>query len=218
VRLATSNCEKVIMRPTCFITKNSSFLDDFKPSINGKKPSGIKSRQFILDGLKRSKFFIGNSVFGRFWSNRPELIIFFLIFYDLFLFFFYFDLLLFIYIFLSFFFFLFSISIYWPCSMGPLISRPWLSDRWLGFAKSSTSLAITLAATGSSPSLGSGIDSSKFSSFFFLFVSYWFSGVSVMESTRSDLAGLTTERTALTARGEWSKGDAGRLRRGWPLP
>jgi hypothetical protein len=38
--------------------------------------------------------------------------------------------------------------------MGPLISCPWPSDQWLGFAKSPTSLAITLDATGSSPRLG----------------------------------------------------------------
>jgi hypothetical protein len=50
--------------------------------------------------------------------------------------------------------------------MGPSISLPWPSDRWLGFAKSPTSLAITLAATGSSPRLGWGTDSSIFSIFF----------------------------------------------------
>jgi hypothetical protein len=36
-------------------TKNSRFLDGFKPSRNGKKPFGTKSKRFILDGLKPSR-------------------------------------------------------------------------------------------------------------------------------------------------------------------
>ena len=50
--------------------------------------------------------------------------------------------------------------------MGPSISRPWQSDQRLGFPKSLTSLATTVAATGSSPRLGSGTESFPF---FFLF-------------------------------------------------
>jgi hypothetical protein len=62
------------MENICITTKKSPFLDGFKPSINGKKPFGIKSRRFFVDGLKPSKIFCPEFGFWTVWAKPSRIV------------------------------------------------------------------------------------------------------------------------------------------------
>jgi hypothetical protein len=44
-----------VAEPILYYEKKKQILDSFKPSRNAKKPYGINSRWFFLDGLKQSR-------------------------------------------------------------------------------------------------------------------------------------------------------------------